>query len=190
MRTRREDHTAATAGAIARAARRQFAKKGFEAASLQEIAREARVTTGAIYHHFADKKALFLAVAEQIEAELLAKAAKAPSRDPWLSLREGFPALIGECARPDVQQIIFLDAPRVIGQEAWREIELKYAYGGMARTIERLTTAGVMRPYPAELIAPTLLAVLAEAARAVAQGSARLEQASELLVGVLDSLRA
>jgi hypothetical protein len=48
---------------------------------------------------------------------------------------------------------------------------MKYAYGGMTEAIQRLVTAGVVRPYPVELVAPVLLAVLAEAARAVALGS-------------------
>ena len=70
MRSRRAQHTAETLAALVRAARNQFARKGFENASLQEIATAARVTTGAIYHHFEDKKGLFIAVAEQIEQEL------------------------------------------------------------------------------------------------------------------------
>jgi len=37
---------------------------------------------------------------------------------------QAFAALIDACAAPDVQRIIFLDAPRVIGPEAWRAIEL------------------------------------------------------------------
>lgn len=189
MRSRRAQHTAETLAALVRAARSQFARKGFENSSLQQVAHAARVTTGAIYHHFEDKKGLFIAVAEQIEQELLAAALRETDPDPWLRMRKGFIALIGECARPDVQQIVFLDAPRVVGLEAWREIELKYAYGVMSAAIQRLVAAGVIQPYPVELIAPVLLAVLAEAARAVARGYAERNDASELLVSVLDSLR-
>lgn len=189
MRSRRAQHTAETLAALTRAARSQFGKKGFEDASLSEIAKAARVTTGAIYHHFKDKKGLFVAVAEQIEQELLDTALSVTDPDPWLSMRKSFVASIDACARPDVQRITFIDAPRVVGPEDWREIELRYAYGGMTVAIRRLVAAGMIRPYPVELIAPVLLAVLAEAARAVAQGHADRGAASDLLIGVLESLR-
>jgi AcrR family transcriptional regulator len=65
------------------AGRRQFGVKGYDAVSLEEIGADARVTTGAIYHHFKGKKGLFLGVAEVVEQDLLAVAATIKDRDPW-----------------------------------------------------------------------------------------------------------
>ena len=52
------------------AARRVFARDGFEVARLQDIAQEAGKTRGALYSHFADKEDLFFALIEEhIEAD-------------------------------------------------------------------------------------------------------------------------
>lgn len=189
MRSRRDDHTDATIAALVRAGRRRFAKHGYEATNLDQVAEDARVTSGAVYHHFKSKKGLFIAVAEQIEAELLARAGEVRDPDPWVRLRRGFEVLIEECATAEVQQIIFLDAPRVVGPTAWRAIELKYAYGGMSAAFARLIRAGIMREYPLELLAPVLLAVLAETSRAVATTPEWHAAGVELVMRVLDSLR-
>jgi AcrR family transcriptional regulator len=190
MKSLRESHTEATVAALLHAGRRQFGTLGYDAASLEEIVTEARVTTGAVYHHFAGKKGLFLAVAEQIEQELLATAAAVQADDPWQLVQDAFATLIESCAKPDVQRIIFLDAPRVIGPEPWRAIELKYAYGGMSAMLGQLIADRVLEPYAIELVAPVLLAVLAEASRAVSADPARSKEAKHLMQRMLGALRA
>jgi AcrR family transcriptional regulator len=189
MRSRRDVNTEETVAALVRAGRARFAEQGYDAASLEDIAADARVTTGAIYHHFSGKKGLFLAVAEQIETELLAKAATGREPDPWRRTEAAFVAMIDACAAPEIQRIIFLDAPRVIGPEAWREIELKYAYGAMSAVLTELTAAGVVRPYPISLVAPMLLAVLAEVSRAIALDPGVRDTAIRLFQQVLNALR-
>src|SRR5215216_4926573 len=69
-KSRRDEHTEATRQALLAAGRDIFAKEGFEAAGMEAISRAARVTRGAFYHHFADKRALFdtVVVAMQVEA--------------------------------------------------------------------------------------------------------------------------
>jgi AcrR family transcriptional regulator len=189
MKSLRDSHTEATVDALLRAARRRFGNDGFDAVSLEAIVSEARVTTGAVYHHFSGKKGLFLAVAEEIERELLAVAAGVRDADPWRRTQKAFAALIEACAAPDVQRIIFLDAPRVIGPEAWRAIELKYAYGGMSAMLLQLIQAGILRPFAIELLAPVLLSVLAETSRAVSAKPALAKEAHHLMTRVLDALR-
>jgi AcrR family transcriptional regulator len=189
MKSLRETHTEATVEALLRAGRNQFGREGFDAVSLEAIVAEARVTTGAVYHHFSGKKGLFLAVAEEIERELLAVAAGVKENDPWLLTQKAFAALIDASAAPDVQRIIFLDAPRVIGPEAWRAIELKYAYGGMSAMLAQLIEAKVLRPYAIELLAPVLLSVLAETSRAVSARPDLRDEARHLMTRMLDALR-
>ena len=43
-----------------------FARKGYSATSIADIAREVEVTKGALYHHFAGKEAIFFAVVDRI----------------------------------------------------------------------------------------------------------------------------
>lgn len=189
MQTRRESNTEATIAAILQAARTRFGTQGFEGASLEEIGADARVTTGAIYHHFGNKAGLFRAVAEQIEAELLACSLSVDDPDVWQQTIGAFTRLIEACAAPEVQRIIFLDAKRVLGPAAWREIEMKYGYGAMATALAALMQAGIIRNYPIEVVAPILLALLAEASRARAARADLGDAAAEIVTMVLESLK-
>lgn len=62
MARRSPDHAAHTRSALLDAALTVFAERGFAAAQLEDIARRAHVTRGALYHHFTGKPALFQAV--------------------------------------------------------------------------------------------------------------------------------
>ncbi len=191
IRLRREANTAATRAALLTIARRHFAEAGFGHAELGRIAAEAGVTTGAVYHHFGSKKGLFQAVAEQIEAEILAAAAAVEGADPWQRLRVGFGRLIDVCAAPDIQRIIFVEAPQVIGPEAWREIELRFAYGATRMALEGLMAAGVLRRCPVDLVARSLLAFLGEAAAEISRAPKDRQvrvQVAEMISAMLDSL--
>ena len=59
----------ATRGRLLEAAAVVFARRGFAAASVEEIAREAGYSTGAIYWHFKGKDDLFLAMAEDFAVD-------------------------------------------------------------------------------------------------------------------------
>src|SRR5579863_4357028 len=134
MKSRREENAEATRAAIISIARKHFTRHGYADTEISKVASEARVTTGAIYHHFSGKKDLFIAVAELLEVEILAAAASVDEGEPWVRMKAGFEKLIDFCARSDVQRITFVEAPQVIGPEAWRKIELRYAYGAVRET--------------------------------------------------------
>jgi AcrR family transcriptional regulator len=189
MKSRKEENAEATRTAIIAVARKHFTWKGYANTEIAKIAIEARVTTGAVYHHFSGKKDLFLAVAEHLESEILATAAAVEEGDPWLRLKAGFEKLIDLCASSDVQRITFIEAPQVVGPDAWRKIELRYAYGALREVLAGLITTGVVRPYPVDLIARTLLALLhetsAEVARSKRDPKVR-QQISELVSNVFD----
>jgi len=95
------------------------------------------------------------------------------------------------CAETDVQRILFVEAPQVVGPEAWREIELRYALGAVQGVLASLMEAGVLKRYPVDLVARTLLALLREASAQLAQsaGDADAKRQIEAFVGdVLDAL--
>jgi len=191
VRSRRETNIEATRSALLSAGRQQFAREGYACAEVGQIAAEAGVTTGAIYHHFGSKKGLFQAVAEELEAEILAAAAAADGADAWQRLRAGFDRLIDVCAAQDMQRIIFVEAPQVIGPEAWREIELRYAYGAMRTVLEGLMAAGVVRRCPVDLVARLLLALLGEAAAELAHAGRDKQtraQVADMVAAMLDAL--
>lgn len=191
MKPRREENAEATYAAIVAAARKHFARYGYSRTEIGRIAADARVTTGAIYHYFSGKRDLFQAVAEQLEVDILATASAVEGTDPWLRLQAGFEKLIELCASPEVQRITFIEAPQVIGPDAWRAIELRYAFGALHQALTALVSANVIKPYPIELIARTLLALLhetsAEVARSKHDETVR-RQISELVAGVFGVL--
>lgn len=187
-KSRREENTEATRAAIIATARKHFARHGYSGAEIVRIAADARVTTGAVYHHFANKRDLFQAVAEQLEVEILAASTVGEEEaDPWLRIQKGFEKLIDLCASPEVQRITFIEAPQVIGPDAWRAIELRYAYGTLRQALTALVGAKIVKPFPIDLIARTLLALLhetsAEVARSKHDATVR-RQVSELVAGV------
>jgi AcrR family transcriptional regulator len=193
MKSRREENLEATRAALLTVARKHFARHGYSQAEIGRIATEARVTTGAVYHHFTNKKDLFIAVAENLEAEILATAASVSDDDPWRRLKLGFEKLIDLCASSAVQRIIFVEAPQVVGPEAWRKIELRYAFGALRAILTTLREAKIIKPYPIDLIARTMLALLhetsAEVARAKNDPHIRA-QVSDLVADVLDVFHA
>jgi len=118
------ERLAATRAALLRAARAIFAETGYEAAATEEIVRRAKVTRGALYHHFKDKRALFDAVVGDVAREIAGKIdAAAPTRDPLEGLIVGTDAFLDACLDPAIRRIYLIDAPAVLGWHRWREID-------------------------------------------------------------------
>jgi len=103
------------------AARAAFGRNGYAQTSLDEIAAAARVTKGAVYHHFAGKKALFRAVYSEVEAEAVARTAAAAaanvSGSPIDQIVAGVNSYLDVALDEEVQQITLIDGPTVLGLE-------------------------------------------------------------------------
>ncbi len=121
--TRRQQQAEATRDAILGAARELFAERGYAGTSIEEITARTGAARGALYHHFPSKEALFRAVVEQLEAELMAGmlAAIPLDRGPWEQVEAGCSAFLDACLDRGVRRIFLLDAPAVLtlDQEAW-----------------------------------------------------------------------
>jgi AcrR family transcriptional regulator len=115
--TLRSQHVEATRRAVLGAARSSFARKGYAQSSVDEIAAAARVTKGAVYHHFAGKEALFRAVHDQVEAEAQARTAAAviPEGTPIDQLVAQVNAYLDVALDPEIQRITLIDGPAVLG---------------------------------------------------------------------------
>ena len=183
-----------TRAALIAAARALFAQRGYAAVGTEEIVRAARMTRGALYHHFAGKEDLFRAVYEEVEAELLTRiAADAESAgDPLEVLRAGARAFLAACEDPAVQRISLIDAPSVLGWEQWREIGLRYGLGLVQGALEAAMDAGLVERQPVRPLAHLLLGSIDEAAMLVARADDGGQTRREVAAAVdhyLDSLR-
>ena len=193
-RTQRE-RSEATRSALMSAARELFAERGYADVGTEEIVKAAGLTRGALYHHFGGKCELFEAVYEEIEREVSERiAADALSgADPVDALRAGARAFLEHCLEPEVQRIVLLDAPSVLGWERWREIGARYGLGLIEATLQAAMDAGEISPAPVKPLAHVLLGALDEAAMAVARAedpAAASDEMETVLGGMLDGLRS
>jgi AcrR family transcriptional regulator len=169
-RSLRADQVQQTRAALVRAARTLFGKQGFSETSVDDIAREARVTTGALYHHFATKTALFQAVFEQLHEESLAlsAAAAAGGRDDLDRLARGSDAFLDSILDPEIQRILIVDAPAVLGPERFTELDERYAFAAIVLLLEGARTAGIIHTEDPETLARLLMGALTRGAMLIA----------------------
>jgi AcrR family transcriptional regulator len=142
----RTEQVAQTRAALVTAGRRLFGANGFAATSVEDIAREARVTTGALYHHFPTKAAVFEAVFEQVHADLLAAstAAAPDSADAVEVLVVGVGAFLDTLLDPQVARIIVTDAPAVLGLARFTELDERYALAPTIAALEAANDSGAL----------------------------------------------
>ncbi len=183
-----------TRRALIDAARILFAENGYAATSLNAITDRARVTKGALYHHFRDKKDLFTVVFTELETELLARINAAASAEPdsWRRVVGAAEAWLDGSLDPEVQQILLLDGPGVLSWETWREIDTRLSLGPMQATLRNAMRAGTIRRQPVEPLAHLLIGALNEASLAITHSADRRAARREVgtaLVGLLDGLR-
>jgi AcrR family transcriptional regulator len=97
---------------VVRAARKLFARDGFEGVSMRALAAASGVSPAALYLYFPDKQALLVAVCDDIFGELIAMFRAAPvpvGRDPFARLRSFMQAYVGwGIAHPDEYRLLFL----------------------------------------------------------------------------------
>jgi AcrR family transcriptional regulator len=136
------ERLAATRAALLKAARTIFAEQGYQAAATEEIVRRARVTRGALYHHFEDKRALFDAVVSDVSREIAEKIdAMTPMDDPLKALIVGTGAFLDACLDPAVRRIYLIDAPAVLGWHRWREIDAPQGVRSLRDGVSAMLTA-------------------------------------------------
>jgi AcrR family transcriptional regulator len=158
---------ALTQKALRRQARKLFAQKGYSAANTGELVQRAKVTKGALYHHFTNKKELYQAVVEDLEQELVERieAAGAAQREPWKRLRAMCHAYLDACADVALARILVLEAPVVLGWKTWCNLEQKYEVAAFARCLK---DTGMNLKEPAEALAQVILGALTTGARVIA----------------------
>jgi AcrR family transcriptional regulator len=195
-RSRKAEQSEATRAALLKVARKLFAERGYASVGTEEIVQRAKVTRGALYHHFRDKKDLFRAVHEQLEAEMAERigqqlAGGNPS-DPIGLLAEGARTFLDHTTGP-LARITLVDAPSVLGWEEWRAIDEKYGMGLVIAGLQGAIEAGVISEQPVKPLAHLLLAALGEAGMLIANAEDPKATRAEVeppLLRLLEGLRA
>ncbi|MCA1404341.1 TetR/AcrR family transcriptional regulator [Ensifer sp. IC3342] len=139
------------------AARKAFAEKGYAAASMDDLTAEAGLTRGALYHNFGDKRGLLAAVVSQIDAEMARRAQEigVHAQDEWEGLMAEGVTYIEMALDPEVQRIVLLDGPAVLGDPSQWPSQ-NSCLQATKRTVERLIEQEIMKPMDAEAAARLL----------------------------------
>lgn len=175
MHRTQSERSAATQLALQTAARRLWGARGYGEVSTPEIAEAAGVTRGAMYHQYADKAALFLAVLEAVEAEVIerltAAVTAAEPKTPADALRVAADAWLDIAGDPEIRQLVVLDAPNVLGWTRFRDISQRYSLGMTEQLLTATIEAGQLRRQPTRPLATVLIGALDEAAMYVANAA-------------------
>jgi AcrR family transcriptional regulator len=195
VRSRRVDYSESTRQALVDSAVELFTKRGYAATSLDTIAKRARVTKGALYHHFSGKQALFEAAFDAVERMIIARLAEAitePPGAPWDQALNGLRAYVDVCLDPSYQRIAIHEAPVVMGWERWRESEEHFSFGLVRAVVESLIEADEIDDVPVEVTARILFGALSTGASIIAGAEDPKKASTEVystVVRVLEGMR-
>jgi AcrR family transcriptional regulator len=143
VKSRREEYADATRAALLATAREMFTRDGYQETGIEAVARATRVTRGAFYHHFADKRALFEALVidlQQVTANAIAARALAEKR-PAERMMAGIEAFLDACTDPAYRRLVIQEAPAILGSARCREIGERYPFGLLISAFAELQKA-------------------------------------------------
>lgn len=166
------ERSAEMRGELIAAGRRLFAEKGFAETSTPEIVAAAGVTRGALYHHFADKTALFAAVFEA-ESREVAREIEDGSNDA-ASAREallaGARAYFAAMRAPGRCRILLVDGPAALGPTEAMRLDALHAGRTLREGLSEALAQGALRPLPLDALTGVLSAAFDRAALDIASG--------------------
>ena len=138
--SRRQDYSSSTKRALLDSATALFTNHGYAGTSLDEVVAAARVTKGALYHHFPSKLALFENVFLRVQERTTADIEKAinATKDPWERAQIGLDKFLEVCREPQFRRICMQEGPVALGHERWQEAEKAASYGIVRGAVDDL----------------------------------------------------
>ncbi|WP_062216564.1 TetR/AcrR family transcriptional regulator [Streptomyces sp. NBRC 109706] len=185
---------AETRSALVREARALFAARGYGAVGLAEVVRAAGVTKGALYHHFDSKAALFRAVLEQVQREVGERVAERAEEQSgvWGQLTAGCAAFLDASADPEVQRVMLVDGPAVLGWNEWRALDEATSARHLSEALAGAIEAGEIPRQPVAPLTRLLSGAMNETALWLASSGRPedLRDARAALARLLEGLRS
>lgn len=173
-RRTQQERSEHTVNLLVQAAREQFGTRGYADTSLDDVARQAGLSKGALYHHFPDgKPELFRAVFEREQQRLAQHVVDASrrKRDPWDAYFEGCRAFLDASVDPVVQRITLFDAPAVLGWELMRTIEAPHSFAVLRAGLKAAVEDGRLPGRDPTMLAHLILGALCEGVAVVASSA-------------------
>ncbi|TPN22317.1 TetR/AcrR family transcriptional regulator [Mesorhizobium sp. B2-3-3] len=183
------DRTEATRGDLIAAARKLFTEKSYAETGTPEIVAAAGVTRGALYHHFADKQALFAAVVEQ-EAQAVAEEIDRASpsslsaRDALIAGSDAYLAAMRVSGRT---RLLLLDGPAVLGRAEMDAIDNRHGSRSLREGLVAAMRERSMKTLPVEALTALLASAFDRAALAIEAGGSDKDY-RVVLLALIDGL--
>jgi AcrR family transcriptional regulator len=172
VKSRRAEYAALTRAALLDAAAEHFAEKGFDVTSIDDIAAAARVSKGAVYHHFPDKRAIFDEVFQVSQGEVLAHvrenlaAAVGNGKDqpPWLVAVTAVQGFLDSYVADARKRSLLRQSAGVLGVQRCREIDDELALPLVLGLLEELKARGELQDVSITMAATVIFGTVCEAA--------------------------
>ncbi|NCT97821.1 MAG: TetR/AcrR family transcriptional regulator [Comamonadaceae bacterium] len=141
------ERASATRARLIAVARRMFGEQGYAGTATEAVLQEAGVARGAMYHHFADKAALFEAVCLAVCEDIVPAVERAADarRDPLDALVQGSIRWIEKTSEPEARRILMIDAPTVLGWARWQALDDRLSQASLAEGMQAAIAAGAIR---------------------------------------------
>ena len=192
--SRRQQYSASTKRALVEVATELFTQQGYAGTSLDAIVAGAKVTKGALYHHFSGKQALFEAVFEKVEADASKSIGKAirTTRDPWEKAVLGLRQFLEIVQQPAYSRVVIQEGPVVLGYERYREQEERSTFGIVQEIVSSVLRSYDLEPSMVETFSRVFFGAMSAAGAAVssAEDTKRASAEVEAAIGfILSGLR-
>ena len=167
--SRRQQYSASTKRALVEVATELFTQQGYAGTSLDAIVAGAKVTKGALYHHFRGKQALFEAVFEKVEADASKSIGKAirTTRDPWEKAVLGLRQFLEIVQQPAYSRVVIQEGPVVLGYERYREQEERSTFGIVQEIVSSVLRSYDLEPSMVETFSRVFFGAMSAAGAAV-----------------------
>ena len=190
---RQAERREATRAALVTAARTCFVENGFDATSTEAVLARAGVSKGALYHHFASKAELLVAVFEAVSRDTVARAQRTAggAGSARAELTAALKAWLRAVLAPEPRRIILETGPAVLGLAEARRIEEAITQGPISRSIERAVAQGEAQCADVDLVARLLSAAVSELALTALERrleDAQLGQLDVYIHAIVDAL--
>ncbi len=192
--TRRQEYSASTQRALVEVATELFTERGYAGASLDEIVAGARVTKGALYHHFSGKQALFESVFERVEDDATSAIRKAVrgAGNPWDKAIAGLRTFLEIVQQDEYRRIVIQEGPAVLGYERYREQEERSTFGIVQDIVSSVLATYDLEPSMVETFSRVFFGAMSAAGAAVSSADDTKRASAEVeaaIVFILTGLR-